>query len=155
MPSDIFWSFHLFFCFFWPYHVAYRIPDQELNLCPLQWKHGVLTTGPPGNSLVFSFRKCWLQPNKLVSQPISGCNLPFEKPCHGVPNLEWSGDGDHRTLSPRKWHLGQDTVRLRRLGLKRPGKNAPDRGNSICKDPSFNRKGKWGSRKRCALFKVI
>ena len=22
-----------------------------MNLCPLQWEHGVLTTGPPGNSL--------------------------------------------------------------------------------------------------------
>ena len=26
-------------------------PDQALNLCPLQWKRGVLTTGPPGKSL--------------------------------------------------------------------------------------------------------
>ena len=24
-------------------------PDQELNLCPLQWECGVLTTGPPGS----------------------------------------------------------------------------------------------------------
>ena len=26
-----------------------QFPDQGSNLCPLQWKHGVLT-GPPGNS---------------------------------------------------------------------------------------------------------
>lgn len=26
-------------------------PDQELNLCPLQWMCGTLTTGSPGNSL--------------------------------------------------------------------------------------------------------
>ena len=26
-------------------------PDQGLNLCPQPWKHGVLTIGPPGNSL--------------------------------------------------------------------------------------------------------
>ena len=25
-------------------------PDQGSNLCPLQWKYGVLTTGPPGKS---------------------------------------------------------------------------------------------------------
>ena len=27
-----------------------QFPDQRSNPCPLQWKHGVLTTGPPGNS---------------------------------------------------------------------------------------------------------
>ena len=26
-------------------------PDHGLNPCPLQWKHGVLTTGPPGTCL--------------------------------------------------------------------------------------------------------
>ena len=26
-------------------------PDQESNQCPLQWKHRVLITGPPGDSL--------------------------------------------------------------------------------------------------------
>ena len=26
------------------------LPDQGSNLCPLQWKRGVLTTGPPGKS---------------------------------------------------------------------------------------------------------
>ena len=28
-----------------------QFPDQELNLVPLYWKHGVLATGPPGKSL--------------------------------------------------------------------------------------------------------
>lgn len=28
-----------------------RFPDQELDLSAQQWKHRVLTTGPPGNSL--------------------------------------------------------------------------------------------------------
>ena len=31
-----------------------RDPSQGLNLCPLQWKCGVLTTGQPGNSLQMS-----------------------------------------------------------------------------------------------------
>ena len=31
----------------------FKFPNQGWNLCPLQWKHAVLTTGPPGNSW------CW------------------------------------------------------------------------------------------------
>ena len=31
-------------------------PEQVLNLCSLWWKHGVLTTGPPGKSLLLAFR---------------------------------------------------------------------------------------------------
>ena len=28
----------------------WHFPDQRLNLCPLKWKHGVLTSGPPVKS---------------------------------------------------------------------------------------------------------
>ena len=31
--------------------VFLNFPNQESNLCPLHWKGGVLTTGPPGKSL--------------------------------------------------------------------------------------------------------
>jgi len=31
-------------------HVGSQFPNQESNLCPLQWKHRVLTTGHPGKS---------------------------------------------------------------------------------------------------------
>ena len=31
-------------------HEGSQFPDQGSNLCPLQWKHRVLTTGPPGKS---------------------------------------------------------------------------------------------------------
>ena len=34
-------------------HVGSQFPNQGSNPCPLQWKHGVLTTGPPGKSLQF------------------------------------------------------------------------------------------------------
>ena len=45
-----------FFFFFLPHHVACRIlPHEGLNLCLLQWKHGVLTTGPPGKSSAVYF----------------------------------------------------------------------------------------------------
>ena len=32
------------------WHTGSEFPDQGSNLCPLQWKCGVLTTGPPGKS---------------------------------------------------------------------------------------------------------
>ena len=31
-------------------HVGSQLPNQGSNLRPLQWKHGVVTTGPPGKS---------------------------------------------------------------------------------------------------------
>ena len=36
----------------WQHYLACGIlvPDQGSNLCPLQWKHGVLITGPSGRS---------------------------------------------------------------------------------------------------------
>ena len=42
-------------------------PDPGLNLCPLQWKAGVLTTGPPGKShLVTHFASSPKQTNKYA-----------------------------------------------------------------------------------------
>ena len=40
------------FIYFWPHHVACRFlaPWPGIEPRPWQWKHGVLTTGPPGNS---------------------------------------------------------------------------------------------------------
>ena len=35
---------------------GFCFPDQESNLCSLQWKHGALTTVLPGNSLVWTFK---------------------------------------------------------------------------------------------------
>ena len=52
------------FGLFWLYCTASGIlvPNQRSNQCPLQWKHEVLTTGPPGfyssesfNSTIFMF----------------------------------------------------------------------------------------------------
>ena len=45
--------------FFLPCHVASGIfPSQELNLCPLHWEHGILTTGLPGKSQMFQVLNC-------------------------------------------------------------------------------------------------
>ena len=44
---------NFFFFFFFGHtaqHVGSQFPDKGLSLCPLHWKHGVLTTGPPGKS---------------------------------------------------------------------------------------------------------
>ena len=50
--SSGFYSF--FFFFFGPHRTACGIlvPHQGSNTCPLQWKSGVLTAGPPGKSPV-------------------------------------------------------------------------------------------------------
>ena len=48
-----FWQPHCCIFFFFGHtvrHAGSPFPDQGLNLHPLQWKHGVLTNGPPGNS---------------------------------------------------------------------------------------------------------
>ena len=37
-----------------------EFPDQGLNLCLLHWKHRVLSTGPPGKSLVVFFYNTYL-----------------------------------------------------------------------------------------------
>ena len=38
------------------WHAESWFPDQGLNLCPLQWKRRVSTTGPPGKSGILHFR---------------------------------------------------------------------------------------------------
>ena len=38
-----------------------KFPDQESNPCLLQWKHGVLTTGPPRKSLFLLLKKPSMQ----------------------------------------------------------------------------------------------
>ena len=50
--------------FFWLSHTTCGISvprPQEWNLCPLHWKHGVLTTGPPEKSLRLGLDSvyCW------------------------------------------------------------------------------------------------
>ena len=46
-------SFCLFVCFLATPHSIWGSSNQRWNPCPLQWKHRVLTTGPPGNSPSF------------------------------------------------------------------------------------------------------
>ena len=48
--------FPYFFLFFGHVACGILVLRQELNSCPLRWKHGVLTIGPPENSLLSIFR---------------------------------------------------------------------------------------------------
>ena len=38
------------------YSILDLVPDQELNLGPLHWEHGVLATEPPGKSPKAKFK---------------------------------------------------------------------------------------------------
>ena len=46
--------------FFWAHHAAcgMLVACPGIDPCPLQWKCGVLTTGPPGNSLYAVKKGC-------------------------------------------------------------------------------------------------
>ena len=56
-PAFVVWGFLIIFNFYfsWLCHTACRIliPSLGTTVSSLQWKHGVLTTGPPGKSLTF------------------------------------------------------------------------------------------------------
>ena len=59
-------------------HVGSQFPNQGSNLCPLQWKRGVLTTGPPGKS---SAALQWLRGQR--ESPGSSRNLVSDYPAVG------------------------------------------------------------------------
>ena len=40
-----------YYFFFLAWHVGSSFPNQGSNPCPLQWKHGILTTGPSGKPM--------------------------------------------------------------------------------------------------------
>ena len=59
-------------------HVGSQFPSQGSNLCPLQWKRGVLTTGPPRKS---SATLQWLRAQR--ESPGSSRNLVSDYPAVG------------------------------------------------------------------------
>ena len=68
---------HFFFFDHTSWHVGSWFPNGGSNLHPLQWKHGVLTTGPPGKSLQFyiSFSPWELPPAQTLW--LQGLGAPF------------------------------------------------------------------------------
>ena len=54
--------------------VMWNFPDQGSNPCPLHWKHGVLTTGPPGS--LKSVRRVLPCPPAFKHSLSCGCRTP-------------------------------------------------------------------------------
>ena len=49
-------------------------PNQGPNRCLLQWKHRVLTTGPPGNFLKSKINSCRKEKKKANEKTESSCH---------------------------------------------------------------------------------
>ena len=69
------------FFFSWLCHVVCQtyqilVPDQGLNLSPRHWKHGVLTTGPPGSS-----HSSFVRLNYFMYRPL----FAYAFICHWAP----------------------------------------------------------------------
>ena len=70
----------LFFTFFGGtvWHVGSWFPDQGLSLCPLNWKHRVLTTGPLGKSHLKK-KKILLMSRFLKDNQLNLCSPPLKR----------------------------------------------------------------------------
>ena len=86
-------TLHSFFFGCAAQHVGAQFPEQGWNPCPLKWKRGVLTTGPPGRSM----EPCTLDspprasPNRLLTSP----SLPnrLQRPLSNKVEVGSSKDG--------------------------------------------------------------
>ena len=95
-----FFFFLMFICLFFGHtkqHMGSQFSSRGLNPCSTHWKHGVLTTGRPGKSLIVSFltspfyfllfyllqQNC-LMANQLFSKNICGKNAYTENTRHAV-----------------------------------------------------------------------
>ena len=80
-PSSIQNQFSTFFLFifFGRVLVGSQFPDRGSNPGPLQWKHGVLTTGPPVNSQqpFFNDFKIFEEHRRIIESPSSYICLMF------------------------------------------------------------------------------
>ena len=89
--TSLLWFF--FFFFDWLWLAESQDPNQGLNPCPLQWKCGVLTTGPPGNAQLRSSCKqfprlcfmCLFSPWRAIS-PWLQLSLSFSSPTSFFPS---------------------------------------------------------------------
>ena len=84
-------SFVPFFFLLWLSHVACGLHDQGSNPCPLHWKHGLLTTGPPGKSPAY-FSGCFLElftPQKSQSLVLLQLTMAEPSLVSEFPAGEW------------------------------------------------------------------
>ena len=68
-------------------HVGLQFPIQELNICPLHWKHGVLTTAPQGRFpkgylITAQGWSIWASTGEVGSNPSDG--IPLRPPALGT-----------------------------------------------------------------------
>ena len=75
-------------------HYIWNFSDQGLNPCPLRWKRGVLTPGPPENSYVLS---CSVMSKSLLPHGLSStrllCPWGFSRQVY-QSGLPWPPPGD-------------------------------------------------------------
>ena len=78
-------------------HVGSQFPDQGLNPRPLQWKRRVLTTGPPGKSLI--------QLYIYISVPFQGTSTqqPSSLALRRPREVAGSGAGIRTVREPHHW----------------------------------------------------
>ena len=119
------------FLFFFGYtmrHAGSYLPDRGSNLCPLQWKPGVLTTGPPGQTQNITFQKMalkkkkWLYKSSLVAQTVK--NLPDNAGDPGsIPGSERTpGEGNGYLLQYSCFRNStEEPGGLQSMGSKRAG----------------------------------
>ena len=73
------------------WHAGSEFLDQGLNSCTLKWKHGVLTTGPPGKAQLGTFSNYLGFPggsDSKESASISGLGIsPLEKEMATHPSI--------------------------------------------------------------------
>ena len=78
----------------WELHVVCGIyfPDQRSNLGPLHWQHRVLTTEPPGRSLLlllllnlFSRERLFVTPQTAAQQAPLSLGFSRQEYCSGLP----------------------------------------------------------------------
>ena len=82
-----------FFSFFVTPYSMQNFSSQGLNPCPLQWKSGVLTSGPPGKSegnvsLLFNFLQVSTGLSQALCRPqIISTLIFFLAPGHPPPDI--------------------------------------------------------------------
>ena len=89
----------VFLFFFLPHHEACGIHDQGSKLCPQQWKHRVLATGPPGKSPAF----------------FNGQEKPAPSLC---PTVRTSGALNIQRSKPPAWELPPLKIKIRPQFIK-------------------------------------
>ena len=107
-----FFLFNDFFYLVMPHGLWISFPDQKTNLCPQQWKHRILTAGPPGKSLGQIFHgvvycRYWASQAALVveNQPTSAGDIRDVSSIPGLGRSPGGGLGQATHSSILAWRI--------------------------------------------------